>query len=836
MRTHARAVVIGGGVVGVSTLYHLARKGWADSVLVERKELTSGATWHAAGLLPLFNLSYSVGQIHKYSVALYKTLEKETGLDVGFRQVTNIRLARTRDRMDEYNYYSGVAATIGVKVKFLTPREVKDIWPLCSIEGIIGAIQHPEDGYIQPADLTQALARAARERGAEITRMTTVTAIERLPSGEWKVVTDKGSIVCEHVVSATGNFARQTGRMVGINVPVIPVQHQYIVTEPHPEIVKRKAQGLPEMGVLRESDSSWYMREEAGGLLLGPYEKGAPACYVDGPSAQSEYELFPEDLDRLAPHIETAIARVPAFGEVGVKKVYNGAIPYTPDGSPIVGPAPGLGNFWLNEGHSFGVTAAGGAGSELAEWIVEGEPTIDMLGVDPRRFGPYAETGYLKEKNEEAYAKVFTVHYPDEERVAARPLRQTPCYSRMKDLGAVFGAIYGWERPNWFAPQGYALDAADLMTPDVLLNENHPAVSGGEKPREKWSFRRSNYFEFVGAECRNVHENVGLMDMSAFAKLEVSGSGAEGWLNSILTNRVPKGRGRITLTYLLNHRGGVRAEFTLTRIGRERFYLVSAAALETHDFDALETLLPADRSVRLDRVTTQHGVLVLAGPRSREVLAKVADIDVSNEAFPWLTARHVSVGAAGLLAMRVNFVGELGYELHHPIETQNYVFDALMAAGASLGVRPFGVRAMDSLRLEKSYKLVGRELSIEYAALESGLDRFVDFDKGPFLGRDALITWCGKGFENKLVTLEVQGVTDADARGSEPVTKNGAAIGRTTSGGYGWRTGKSLALAMVRPEFSMLGTEVEVRVLGETRRAVVIADSPYDRNNKALRG
>src|ERR1700735_1856446 len=346
MRTHARAVVIGGGVVGVSTLYHLVRKGWTDSVLIERKELTSGSTWHAAGLLPLFNLSYSVGQIHKYSVALYQTLEKETGLDPGLRQVANIRLARTRDRMDEYNYYAGVAETIGVKVKFLTPGELKKIWPLCNVDGVIGAIQHPEDGYIQPADLTQSLARGARNRGAEINRHTAVAAIERLPRGEWRVSTDKGDVTCEHVVSATGNFARQTGRMVGINVPVIPVEHQYIVTEAHPEIIKRKAQGLPEMGVLRESDSSWYMREEAGGLLLGPYEKGAPACYVDGPSSDSEYELFQEDLERLGPHIETAIERVPAFGEVGVKKVYNGAIAYTPEGSPIWRAGSGRNGSW----------------------------------------------------------------------------------------------------------------------------------------------------------------------------------------------------------------------------------------------------------------------------------------------------------------------------------------------------------------------------------------------------------------------------------------------------------------------------------------------------------
>ncbi len=837
MRTQARAVVIGGGVVGVSTLYHLVKKGWSDSVLVERKELTSGSTWHAAGLLPLFNLSYSVGQIHKYSVALYKRLSEETGLDVGLRQVSNIRLARTRDRMDEYQYYAGVAATIGgVEVKFLKPTEVKDVWPLCNVEGIVGAIQHPQDGYIQPADLTQALARAARAGGGEINRQTCVVAIERMASGDWKVVTDKGEIVCEHVVSASGNFARQTGRMVGLNVPVIPVQHQYIVTEAHPAIQARKAQGLPEMGVLRESDSSWYMREEAGGLLLGPYEVGAPACYVDGPSADSEYELFQEDLDRLTPYIETAIARVPAFGEVGVKKVYNGAIAYTPDGSPIVGPAPGLRNFWLNEGHSFGVTAAGGAGWQLAEWIVEGEPSVDMLGVDPRRFGPYAQAGYLKAKNEEAYSKVFTVHYPDEERVACRPLRQTPCYGRMRDLGAVFGSVYGWERPNWFAPAGYGLDEADLAKPDVLLNENYPPVAPGERPREKWSFRRSNYFEFVGAECRNVHENVGLQDMSAFAKFEVSGPGAAAWLDSILTNKIPKALGRVTLTYLLTRRGGVRAEFTLTKIGPEKFYLVSAGALESHDFDALQKLTPTDGGVRIDKVTTQYGVLVLAGPRSRDVLAKVADVDVSNKAFPWLTARPMSIGAAGLLALRVNFVGELGYEFHHPIEMQNYVFDRLMAAGGEFGIKPFGIRAMDSLRLEKSYTLVGRELSIEYAALESGLERFVDLGKGDFLGREALVAWRDGGFSNRLATLEVQGVTDADARGSEPVTRAGASVGRTTSGGYGWRTGKSLALAMVRPDCAAPGTELEVRILGEPHRAIVIADSPFDPENQSLRG
>ena len=362
MKTHARVVIVGGGVVGVSTLYHLTKKGWSDVVLLERKDLTSGSTWHAAGLLPLFNMSYSTSQIHKYSVRLYKQLEAETDQNVGLRQVGNIRLAKTQDRMDEYHQYAGVAATIGVRVDFLTPDQIKEFWPLCVTDGLIGAIRHPEDGYIQPADLTQALAKGARARGAQIHLNTPVLDIEQKPNGEWHVKTDKGDITCEHVVSATGNFARRTGAMVGLDVPVIPVEHQFIVTAPHPEIEARRKQGLPEMGVLREPDGSWYMREEAGGLLLGPYEIGAPACYVDGPDADTEYELFQENLDRLMLHIESAIRRVPIFADVGVKEVYNGAIPYTPDGNPIIGPAWGLRNFWLNEGHSFGITAAGGAG------------------------------------------------------------------------------------------------------------------------------------------------------------------------------------------------------------------------------------------------------------------------------------------------------------------------------------------------------------------------------------------------------------------------------------------------------------------------------------------
>jgi dimethylglycine dehydrogenase len=814
MKSQARVVVIGGGAVGVSTLYHLTKKGWSDVVLLERKDLTSGSTWHAAGLLPLFNMSYSVGQIHKYSVALYKRLQEETGQDVGLRQCSNIRLAMNRDRMDEYHQYAGVAETIGVKVEFLSPAQVKEIWPLCNIDGLVGAIRHPEDGYIQPADVTQAMARGARAGGAEIYRQTTVTGIAQKPSGEWQVTTDRGAIRCEHVVSATGNFARRTGAMVGLDIPVIPVEHQFIVTEPHPEILRRHRDGLPEMGVLRESDGSWYMREEAGGLLLGPYEKGAPCCYLDGPREDVEYELFPEDLERLTPHIEAAINRVPAFGEVGVKQVYNGAIPYTPDGSPIIGPAWGLKNFWLNEGHSFGITAAGGAGWQLAEWIVEGEPTIDMLGVEPRRFGDYATKAYLRAKNEEAYANVFTIHYPDEERPAGRPLRMAPCYERMKALGAVFGQKFGWERPNWFAPAG---------TPQ----EDH------------WSFRRSRWFEPVGAECRNVAENVGLLDMTAFAKARISGPGAEAFLDRLVANRLPKTIGRVNLCHALNTRGGVHSEFTIMREGPDSFYLVSAGAFQRLDHDWIRKHLPpSDRnggSVRFENLTNAIGVLVVAGPKARELLSRVSDADFSSAAFPWLTGQEIMVGLAPTRALRVNFVGELGWELHHGPEYQNHIFDALMAAGSDLGLKPFGIRAMDSLRIEKSYRLVGTELSIEYAAYESGLERFVHPKKGDFIGRDALVRWRERGFANQFVTLEVHDVTDADALGNNPIYADGQLVGRATGGNYGFRVEKSLALAMVRPEFAAAGTELEMTILGRKHRVTVIHESPYDPDNLRLK-
>ncbi len=818
MKTHARVVVIGGGVVGVSTLYHLAQKGWPDVVLVERAELTAGSTWHAAGLLPLFNMSYTVGQLHKYSVDLYKRLQAETGQDVSFHVTGNLRLATCRERMDEYQKYCGTANTIGVPFQVIGPREVKELWPLVELGGsadtpaITGALYHPHDGHIAPADLTMALRKGARSRGAEIYEQTEVTAVSRSRSGEWQLKTSKGDITAEHVVCATGNYARQTGRMFGLNMPAIPVEHQYIVYDESPELKDYRKSGGRELAVLRESDKSYYLREERLGWILGPYEAGAPARFADGVPEWFGKSLFEGDIDRLLPHVEAAQRRVPALANCGIKDVVNGPISYTPDGSPMVGPAWGLRNLWINEGHSFGITAAGGSGWQLAEWIVEGEPGIDMLAVDPRRFGPYTSKRYVVQKNEETYRNVFVIHFPDEERPGARPAKTSPVYDKLKQMGAVFGQRYGWERANWFAPAGV------------------PA-------KDQWSFRRTNYFEHVGNECRRLRERVGVIDLTPFTKHEVSGAGAEAWLDTLVANKVPVKIGRMALSHALTRRGGIRSEFTITKLADQHFYVVSAGAAERYDSDYLQKMLPGDGSVTLRNVTTARGCFVLAGPRSREVLAKLTDLALDNAAFPWLTAQTGEVGlATDVYLLRVNFVGALGWELHFPIEYAHHLFDALFAAGEEFGIGMAGMRAMESLRLEKSYRMWGSDMTRDYTPFEAGLDRFVRIDKGEFNGREALKKQLAAGVPNRFVTVEVHGVTDADPLGNEPLfDEKGAMIGRATSGYYGHVLKKSLAIGYVQPAYAAPGTRLEIEILGERKKATVLVDSPYDPENRDLR-
>jgi dimethylglycine dehydrogenase len=812
MKNTARVVVIGGGVVGVSTLYHLAKMGWTDVMLLERTELTAGSTWHAAGLLPLFNMSYSVGQLHQYSVELYKTLEAETEQAVSFHDVGNLRLATNRDRMDEYRNYQCTAETIGVECHLVGVDEIKKLWPLINAEGLIGALWHPTDGHIAPVDLTMALAKGARMRGAAIHQQTQVTGIER-DGNEWIVKTDKGDVRCEHVVSATGNYARQTAAMVGLQIPAIPVEHQFIVTDVDPVLKEYREAGNPELPVLRESDSQYYFREERMGWILGPYERHAPACFVDGVPPTFEKDLFPGDLERLMPHVEACLNRVPSFEGAGIKDIVNGPISYTPDGNPMVGPAFGLPNFWLSEGHSFGVTAAGGAGWQLANWIVDGEPSVDMIGVDPRRFGVVSKH-FAKIKNEEAYEHVFINHFPMEERPAARPAKTTPAYHLMDEAGAVWGVRFGWERPNWFAPKGEPRE-------DVL------------------SFRRSNWFPHVANEVSAMRRRVGLMELSSFAKYEVEGSGARAWLDHMVANTIPKKIGRMSLSHALNPSGSIRSEFTITRMEDgllgERFYLVGPGAGHDYDLDFMMKTMPRDGSVIVRDVTTQYGVLVIAGPDARKVLEQLADADISNEAFPWLTMQEIPIGFAPMVrALRVNFVGSLGWELHHPIEYQQHLFKALMQAGQQYDIGLVGMRAMDSMRLEKSYRAWGTDLNAENSALEAGLGRFVRLNKGDFVGRDALVRQQQEGVPYVYSTIEID-ADDADPFGNEPVMIGGEVVGRGTAGGYGHHVGKSLMLGYVRAEHAEIGTECQVRVLDQLRPARIIAESPYDPDNIALR-
>ena len=786
------------------------RKVGRTSCFANVLKLTAGSTWHAAGLLPLFNMSYAVGQLHKYSVDLYKNLEQETGQDVGFHVTGNLRLACTPDRMDEYKKYCGTANTIGVPFELITPSDVKNLWPLINEQGLVGALYHPDDGHIAPVDLTNALAKGARSRGAAIYQKTEVLSITRMPGNEWKVSTNQGQIVCEHIVCATGNYSQDIGRLLGISIPSIPVQHQYIVTDVVEDLKQYRDGGGRELAVLRESDASYYLREERLGYILGPYEKGAPAVFADGVPETFEKDLFPGDLDRLMPHVEAAINRVPSFNTAGIKDIVNGPIAYTPDGSPLIGPAWDLPNVWLNEGHSFGVTAAGGAGWQLAEWIVEGEPGIDLLAVDPRRYGEYAQGPYLIAKNEEAYENVFTIHYPDEERPAARPVKTSPIHDRLDTMGAVWGQRYGWERPNWFAPAG--VEAVD-----------------------HWSFRRSRYFEHVGNEHNNIRNNVGIIDITSFSKFKVSGSGAEDYLGRLVARRLPKAAGRVQLAHALTKHGGVRSEFTITRNADGSFYLVSSGAAEQFDWSFLNKNKPDDNSVSLENLTTKYATLVVAGPNSRSVLQKLTRSDLSNESFPWLTARNIHLGVAPLLAMRASFVGELGWELHHPIEYQRHIFEALMDAGSEFDIGQCGMRAMDSLRIEKSYRMWGQDLTREYSIFEAGLQHFVHMNKGDFVGREALRKQLDEGIPQEFVTVRVEGIEDADPLGNEPLWDGDHMIGRATAGAYGHFIGKSLALGYVKTGYGQIGTQMEIEILGNRYNCAVVENSPHDPNNDRLK-
>jgi dimethylglycine dehydrogenase len=783
----ARVAIVGGGVAGCSLLYHLGLLGWEDVVLLEEDELTSGSTWHAAGLCTQFNPSYNLTGLLRYSVELYKSLAAD------YHDCGSLRLATTQDRVDEFRHRAATGELLGVPVEIVAPERARELHPLIEVDDLLAAAYLPTDGHVDPSSLTRAFVADAGDR---IFRHTPVTAIERR-DGAWSLTTPKGEVRAGAVVDAAGQWAPKVAQLAGADLPLVSLEHHYLVTDAIAEL-----SGLErELPVLRDPDGSFYVRQEGAGLLVGPFECGTRPWEVeDGFHAR----LLPPDLDRLEAALVDAAARMPAFGTAGIKSIVNGPDAYTPDGRCLMGPVPGLRDFHVLAGFSiFGIVFAGGAGRYAAEWIVDGQPSDNMWELDVRRFGDWARSpSFLVPRALDVYAREYAIHYPEEERDAGRPVKQDALHDVLRDRGAVMGFRFGWERPLWFGS------------------------------RDEYSMRRGNWHDAVGEECRAVRSAVGVLDQTSFAKYSVSGPGAEPFLDRLCANRLPA-LGRIALTQMCRPGGGIECDVTVTRTEPERFYLVSAAATELHDYAWLEWHLPDDGSVELRNDTERYGVLTLAGPRSRELLQPLVEEDVSREAFPFFRAKHLEVAGVPTLTLRVSYVGELGFELHHPVQRQRELYDRLLEAGEPLGLADFGYRALDSLRLEKAYRLWGVDMSADWTPLEAGLERFVAFDKGDFVGRDALLRQREEGLRRTLACLTVE-TTDADPHGNEPVRADGTPIGYVSAGGYGHVVGQSIALAYLPVEHADPGTTLTVDVLGEPRPAVVAPQPIYDPKNLRL--
>ena len=826
MKLHVKVLIVGGGVVGASIAYHLQKGGWDNIVLIERDELTSGSTWHAAGLLPLFNMSYATSHIHDYSVKFYKNLEKELGTDIGFKVVGNLRMAQTQERLDEFMLYSSTADTVNIPYEWKSPKQIKEKWPLVYSEDLKGAIYHPTDGYINPADLTQAIAKSARTSGVKIERKTQADSFfwdgkawhvkcSRMIEKGGNLIPSEDTItyIAEHVVTATGNHVQNTANLLNTKIAAIPVEHQYIVTEEDPKLIEYR-QNNDEHPVLRDADAKWYVREERGGWILGPYEKNAPARFEFKVPENFRADLFPLDLDRIEQEYLSFIKRIPSTETLGIKDDFNGPICYTPDGNPLLGPAFGLRNLWLAEGFSFGITAAGGAGYYLAQMMINGEAEIDMTSLDPKRYGSWITTEYTARKNEECYEHVYVLHHPDEERPACRPLRTFPCYEKLKNYGAQFGQVNGWERPNYFATK----DFSDLNSR---------------------SFRRGKWWEYTKNEAKAIREKVGLIDISAFTKHLVKGPGATLFLDWFTCNNLPK-INRISLTYSLTSTGTVRSEYTIVRKSQNEFYLISAGALTDYDKDYLiknaEDKEKEFGYIEIQDVTSQFGAFAIAGPKSKEFLISMINDKepselFSNKNFPWLSSKNVELDMIPILAIRVAYTGELGWELHYPVEFQNKLLDILLEAGKNFDLKLVGSRAQNWLRQEKSYRAFGNELGRDAGLVEAGLDKFVNLNK-EFLGKSGLQN---RSIKSKCVTLLIDGPKDCDPWGREAIYKEGKTVGRLTSGGYSVVFKKSIGMGYINNELANLGEKLEVKILNQLWPATIVEDSPYDTDNLKLK-
>ena len=807
MNNQARIVIVGGGIMGVSLLYHLAEEGCEDILLIEKGELTSGSTWHAAGQCPSMVGNYNLAKIHNYGNWLYSRLEEITGQYVSWHPSGGIRLALTQDDLDWFHYMKGIANNVGFRMEIIDPEKIKEINPFINTEGVIAGAWTLDDGHADPAGLTNAMAIGAKNMGASIERHNRVLDIKQMSSGEWQVITEKGNIIAETVVNAAGCYARRIAQMVGRDYPIVNVQHHYIVTD----VIEEFTQRDEEIQVIRDPRASSYLRQEQQSGLIGIYErKGITEAWTpEGlPPWESDSELFSEDLDRLMPWLQHAMERIPIFEDAGIKRVVCGAIAHTPDGGPLLGPVAGLKNFWNCCGASFGIAQGAGIGKYLTQWMLYGDSEINMTGFDSRRYGSYADKNYMNETGFQDYKMTYITPMPGEELSAGRSRRLSPLHNKLKSKGCVYTETFGWERPKWFSLDGR---------------------------EEDYSRRHNNVFDVIRDECLAVRERVGILDLTGFAKYEVTGPDAESYLNRIFANTMPTKEGGIVLAHILSNAGRINAEMTITRMGDNHFYLLSAAIAEIRDFDYLTQAMTEKENIEIVNVTDARGVLVLAGPKAREVMEKVTEEKLDNASFPWLTGKEINISGLPTRALRINYVGELGWEIHPPIEHLEAIYDALWQAGEELGIADFGLYAVDSLRMEKAYRHWGGELTNEVTMIDSDMERFIKLDKDNFIGKEATIRQQQEERLFQLVYFEIE-ANDSDINGGEPIYIADKCIGITTSGDYGHFVKKSLGFGYVKPDNSLPGTELYIDLLGDRCRATVLKDPIYDPHNERLKG
>ena len=811
--THARVVIIGGGVVGVSSLYHLGKAGWTDCVLLEKNELTAGSTWHAAGNCPNFSNSWAVLNMQRYGLEMYRTLADDVDYPMNYHVTGSVRLAHSMERMQEYERVAGMGRAQGLDLKVCTPQELKEINPFIELHDLEGGLWDPLDGDIDPAQLTKAMAKGARDLGQKIIRFCPSTGVSR-DGDEWVVHTDKGDIRCEFVVNAAGYYAQRVGEWFkpfgGRTVPMVTMSHQYMLSGEIPELEAWTKEQGHKMPLIRDVDISYYLRQDKNGLNLGPYERNCKAHWVspeDPLPDDFSFQLYPDDLDRLEFYMEDAMARCPLLGTQGIERVINGPIPYAPDGLPLIGPMPGVKNAFEAHCFTFGIAQGGGAGKVLAEWITEGATEWDMWAVDPRRYTDYCDHDHCTQKAMETYGHEYAMHFPHHEWPAGRDKKLSANHAKLLELGAQMGAYNGWERANWFAKDG---------------------DDTSEEATQTWN-RKGPWESRIREECEAVRDHCGVLDMPGFSRYVLKGEGAAEWLRTMVTGGLPK-VGRLNLGYFADHRGRIVTEMSVMRHDDDLFTLMTAAVAQWHDLEWLQKHLPQDGTLSLTDHTLDYAVLLVTGPEARDILAPLTDGDLS---LPWLTHQKATINGITVLLARVSFAGELGWEIHGAMADMPDLYEAVLGAGAT----PFGMYALNSLRLEKGYRTWKGDLSTDYTMFEGGLDRFIKLDKEQdYPGKQALMSEKQQGAKKRFVTMIVD-LDEFDAPYMSTIWNGDEVAGEITSGGYGYRVDKAIALGVVRSDLADVGNTLEIEVYGKRHKAEIQADEPlWDADNERIRG